>query len=373
MEIQTDRLSEIFLQLAQINAVSGQERPVADYVKQFLTETIVSVVEDDAGDHDGGSAGNVICTFKDGGEIVLLAHMDTARPTKNLKAGVFEDRIESDGTTILGVDNRAGMALLLYTLETAIQHSDQFPGFTVAFTIAEETTLAGSKHLQLNGNIQMGYAFDSSLRPGNFIHGSYGAKRFDIQVTGKAAHSGIAPENGVNAIQIASEAIASLPGGRVDVNTTMNIAKIAGGAAINVVPEHVSVEGEVRGLANSDVDKIIDLLDATFGEKAGEHGGKSLLNSRWDFQPYEIATDAPVYTRLVEAFQAVNLEQIPHITPGGSDANSLNVKGIPALNVGIGAQNPHANNEFILLQDFENSARVIQALLSDSTDCNPTK
>jgi len=363
MEIQTDRLTEIFLHLVQINAVSGQERPVADYVEQFLADTIVSVVEDDAGDHEGGSAGNVICTFKDGGEIVFLAHMDTARPTTNLNPGFFEDRIESDGTTILGVDNRAGMALLLYTLETAIQHPDQFPGFTVAFTIAEETTLAGSKHLHLNGNIQRGYAFDSSLRPGNFIHGSYGAKRFDIQVTGKAAHSGIAPENGVNAIQIASEAIALLPGGRVDVNTTMNIAKISGGSAINVVPEKVYVEGEVRGSTKSDVDKIIKLLEDTFVIKAEELGGNSIFKSRWDFQPYEVPADAPVYTKIIEALQHVNLEQIPHITPGGSDANSLNVKGISSLNVGIGAQNPHANNEFILLKDFENSARIIQALL----------
>ena len=199
-------LIDIFLDLVAIEGLSGREKLVADYIRQFCAQYDVTIEEDNTHKLFGGNSGNLICRVGNGGDIALLSHMDTARSTKGVRPLVKADRITSDGTTVLGVDNRVGIAVTLYTLARVFDELKSPPGFTVAFTICEETTMIGSKHIDL-GAINMAVIFDSALRPGNFICQSYGSQRFDITVTGKAAHSGLAPEHGINAIKTAATAI----------------------------------------------------------------------------------------------------------------------------------------------------------------------
>ncbi len=357
------RLIDLFLQLAAINAPSGAEKPVAEFIRTFLADFKVSIHEDDAHVRDGGNAGNLICRVGGGGEVVFLAHMDTARPTEELKAQVHADRITSDGTTILGADNRAGVAVLLHTLEQASRATGAFKDFTVAFTICEEIGLCGSKHLALDDNILMGYAFDSSLRPGHFIHATYGAVRFMATVRGKAAHAGLEPEKGVNAIQAAGRAIGELALGRVEDDLTVNVGTISGGTAVNVVPAEAVVKGEVRGRENERVEDTVKRISERFAASAEQLGATVDFTSTWDFVPYYVEPGHEAYRRLVAAMEAAGLEPVPHLSPGGSDANSLNAKGLPALNVGIGAQKPHSDDEFILIEDLVKSAEIVRELV----------
>lgn len=357
------RLIDLFLRVAAINAPSGAEKPVAEFIRTFLADRDVSSREDDAHISDGGNAGNVICRSGDGGEVVLLAHMDTARPTEHLKPKVHADRITSDGNTILGADNRAGVAVLLHTLEQAARNRAAFMDFTVAFTICEETTLSGSKHLALDDRIRMGYAFDSSLRPGHFIHGTYGAVRFTAAVQGKAAHSALEPEKGINAIQAAARAISNLPTGRLEGELIVNIGTIAGGSAVNVVPAETIVRGEVRGREKARVEDTVKRISDRFAASAEQLQAAVNFTSTWDFEPYYVDPAHEAYRKLAAAIEPAGLEPVPHVSPGGSDANSLNAKQIPALNVGIGAQKPHSDDEFILIEDLVKSADIVRALL----------
>lgn len=357
------RLIDLFLQLAAINATSGAEKAVADFIRTFLADLDVSIKEDDAHVPGGGDSGNLICQVGGGGEVVLLAHMDTARPTEQLQPQVHADRITSDGTTILGADNRAGVAILLHTLEQASRKREALKDFTVAFTICEETNLSGSKHLTLDERIRMGYAFDSSLRPGHFIHATYGAVRFTAKVQGKAAHAGLEPEKGVNAIQAASRAISDMPLGRPEGDLTVNIGTISGGSAVNVVPAETVVNGEVRGREKKRVDDTVRQISERFAASAEQLGAAVDFSSTWDFEPYYVEPEHEIYQRLMTAMEAVCLEPVPHISPGGSDANLLNAKGTPALNVGIGAQKPHSDDEFILIEDLVKSAEIARELL----------
>ena len=223
------RIIELFLQTIRINALSGNEKLLADFIKSFLSEYNYSITEDDSKEHSNSNTGNLICKVGSGGDFLLSSHMDTARPTENVKPIIEKDKIVSSGDTVLGVDNRAGVSALLYTLERIAKEKIPVKDFTVVFTTCEETTLFGSKNLGINGNIKKGFVFDSGYRPGNFIHSACGALGFEIKVVGKASHSGIAPEKGINSLLVAAKAMSNLPLGRIDEETTMNIGVLKGG------------------------------------------------------------------------------------------------------------------------------------------------
>ena len=161
--MKNERLIELFIKIAKIEALSGKEKPLADFIKDFLSEYSLIVKEDDSAVRSQSNTGNIICTKGDGGNFLLLSHMDTARTTENVNPVIKSDRITSNGDTILGVDNRAGIAVLLYTIERLHKHRINHKDFTIAFTTCEETTLLGSKNLQVNGNIKKGFVFDSAF------------------------------------------------------------------------------------------------------------------------------------------------------------------------------------------------------------------
>ncbi|MFC1483485.1 M20/M25/M40 family metallo-hydrolase [Candidatus Neomarinimicrobiota bacterium] len=354
---------DLFLELAQINGPSGQETDVAAFIKQYLGNLGLAVTEDEAHHKCDSAVGNLTCRVGTGGDTLLLAHMDTVRPTKDLQPVVHEDRISSSGDTILGADNRAGVAVLLSSISKAIQNPEGYADFTASFTICEETSLAGSKHLAIDPAIEMAYAFDSGYRPGHVIHGSYGAQSFSIEVQGRAAHAGLAPEKGINAIWVAAKALAQQETGRLDDQSTVNFATIAGGSAINVVPDHALLKGETRALTRERGEEIVQRVFEIFDRVAKEHGAGLECSSQWEFTPFKISQEAIIYGRIIQAMEQVGLTPKPLIAAGGSDANSLNDKGVPAINLGIGAQNCHSNEEFILIEDLLNAEKIAEALL----------
>jgi tripeptide aminopeptidase len=357
------RLIDIFLQTASINALSQNEKPVADFIKNFLTDTPFSILEDDSSKNSGSNTGNIIIRIGDGGNFVLLSHMDTARPTLKMRPVFQNGKITSAGDTVLGVDNRLGIAVLLYTLEKIHKEKIQVKDFTVAFTTCEETTLLGSKNLKLATHINRGFVFDSSFRPGNFINSACGSKGFKVKIKGRASHSGIAPEKGINAIAAAANALHLIKQGRIDDDTTLNIGKINGGSAVNVVPEEVCIEGEVRSFNPSRVAELITEVSNIFSAETKKLNAEIEFESNWDFKPYTVESSNPVHKEITEVLKRTGLTPEPRISLGGSDANSLNELGISAVNLGIGAQNPHSNDEFVLIEDLTKSAEIAMELV----------
>lgn len=357
------RLIDLFLEVAKINALSSNEKPLADFIKTFLSNYNYIVNEDNAAKFTNSNTGNLICKIGSGGSLVLLSHMDTARPTENVNPIITQDKIFTSGDTVLGVDNRAGVSVLLYTLEKIVKENIPVKDFTIAFTTCEETTLFGSKNLGINGEIKTGFVFDSSYRPGNFIYSACGAMGFNMKIFGKASHSGISPEKGINSLQIAAKAISKLPLGRIDEETTMNIGRLSSGTAVNVIPEVTELVGEVRSFDLKKAEHYFNLLVNTFQKESDSAGAKIELDYFWDFQPYTISESADVYKKVVNAIKSVGLEPIPKISLGGSDANSLNGRGIESINLGIGAQNPHSNDEFIFIEDLIKTAEIALELI----------
>ncbi|MEE9466401.1 MAG: M20/M25/M40 family metallo-hydrolase [Candidatus Neomarinimicrobiota bacterium] len=357
-------LIDLFLQLVAINATSRKEKPIADFIRSYLAGADITIEEDSAGEAEGGNCGNLICRYAGGGSVALLAHMDTVRPTADLKAQVLADRITSDGTTILGADNRAGVALILSALKGAAAGQLDLEPFTAVFTICEESTLGGSRRLELPAVIEMAFTFDSSLPPGTFISETYGAMAFTARVIGRASHAGTEPEKGINAIMVAAQAIAALETGRLDKDTTANFGMISGGAATNVVPAQATVDGEVRGRDTGHVEEVIQQIEAAFRNAARSAGAELEFSAEWHFKSYLIKPATPIYRRVKAAIAKTGLEPRAHVTPGGSDANSVNAKGIPAINLATGASNVHSDDEFILLADLLHARDILLALMA---------
>lgn len=357
------RLIEIFLQVIRINALSANEKPLADFINSFLTNLGYQIEFDDSAKFTNSTTGNLICKIGSGGDFVMTAHMDTARPTEKVEPIIKDDRITSSGDSVLGVDNREGVAILLYTLERIAMEKIPVKDFTVAFTTCEETTLFGSKYLGLNSKITKGFVFDSGYRPGSFIYSACGAIGFNLKIFGRASHSGIAPEKGINTLLVAANAITKLPLGRVDEETTMNIGTLKSGSAVNVIPELTEMVGEVRSFNLEKAENYFRRLVNTFDEEAKKQNAKIDYDYFWDFKPYTINQNADVYKEIVRAITKVGLIPEPKISLGGSDANSLNEKGIQSVNIGIGAQNPHSNDEFVFIEDLINSAEIALELV----------
>jgi tripeptide aminopeptidase len=357
------RLKQIFLEVIKIEGLSGQEKQVSEYIVNFLQNLGLNPKIDKSSLKTKSNTGNVMCKIGNGGDFVLCSHMDTARSTKKVRPKVRKDRITSDGNTVLGVDNRAGIAVLLFTVEKLLKEKTDVKDFTVAFTTCEETSLGGSKNLKLSKKIKKVFVFDSYQAPGNYINKSFGAATFTINILGKAAHSGVAPEQGINALQIAAAALNKISHGRQKDGTTINFGLIEGGCGTNVVPDKIKIVGEVRSNTIVKVERYISMISKLFTYESAKLKGNIKFDWIWDFKPYQIPMDSQIIKQINKAITDADLKPLKSISKGGSDANSFNENGIQAINLGIGAQNPHSNDEFILLNDLQNAYRIAHELV----------
>lgn len=365
-----DSLVHLFLDAVRVDAQSLRERPMADFITRALAGWPVHIREDDAASKFHGECGNLIClpSFFDPSRpaIVLLAHMDTPRPTAFVRPVIRDSRIESDGTTALGVDNRAGTAILLQALRQHIAAGKK-GNFLVVFTVAEEVGPYGSRYLDLASyNVRHCFVFDCSHRPGTFIRAAVGCSIYRATFAGRASHAAVSPEKGINAIHIAAKALAGLDIGRMSPTMTSNIGMISGGTATNVIPDSCTVHGEVREFDSRRIAEYLAAVEEKFRSTALSHGGTVEFTSKTDFPPFRLRP----YDDVVKMTEAVLLEVglTPHPIEylGGSDANELNAKGIPSVNLGIGAQNPHGNDEFILIEDLHKSVEIALKLMERS-------
>lgn len=360
----------LFLHLATIDGVSLSERAIANEVNALLSNNGIRVIEDDTAPTYGGTTGNLICfppAYSPGEPALMLtAHLDTVASTANLKPVVDATSIRSDGTTILGGDNRLGLSVLIRLLIDAARHPSSYRNFFVVFTTGEETGLYGAGTVDVAPyHPSCAYVFDCSKRPGVYIRESVGLVMFTADFIGKSAHSGVAPEEGVSAIQLAAQAIARLQLGRIDAETTANIGTIHGGEAVNAIPEKVSILGEVRSFTLDRIHGVLRSIEQTMRDSVNGTG-KLIFSSQPDFEPYILSPEAPMLIHLEHAMKSVGLQPQPIRYTGGSDANKYNAKGIPAVNMGIGAQKPHSTNEFVLIEDllktYDLACAIVRAL-----------
>jgi tripeptide aminopeptidase len=354
-EQERERLAADFVRLCETESPSRRERAVADLVAAELRGAGLDVAEDDSRAATGSDAGNLLARIPgpDGAPTVLLAaHLDTVPHTQPIEVVRADGRFANRNEAILGADNKTAVAALL---GVARRFAAQPPavGVELLFTTCEEIALLGAKELTHALRADYGYVFDHATPYGDLIVAAPSYYRIEGHVHGAAAHAGIRPEAGHNAIAAAATAIAKMKLGRIDEETTANVGRIAGGSAANVVAERCRVELEARSLdeakAGATVTAIVDALTEAASDLECD------VETRVDqlFCAYRL----PKSSRPVEIASAA-LER-RGITPrciatgGGSDANVLVARGIPVLNVANGTERNHQPDESVTVEALE--------------------
>jgi tripeptide aminopeptidase len=366
--IDAERVKQTFLDLVSINSPSRGERGVADYVKARLASMGFEVEEDDAGAKIDGNCGNVIAflpgTTPDATPIFLSCHMDTVEPTENLRLVFDGDTIRTDGSTILGADDKAGITAVLEGVAEALKLNVPRGDLQVMFSISEEQGLRGAREMD-HGKIRakMGYVFDTERPVAGLTVSAPTHEYMSIEIHGQAAHAGIAPEKGVSAIVAASNAISKMKLGRIDAETTANIGKIEGGKARNIVPDLVTVSAEARSRDNDKLDEQVRHMTTLFEQEAQKIGARAIVTMTRQYSTYRWTAEDEVVKLAATASRRIGIEPVLVEGGGGSDANIYNSVGIPALVIGTGYSGAHSTIEETTVPELAKSAEFVVALI----------
>ena len=369
--INEKRMVQLFCDLARITSLSGKEGAIARRLSILLKFMGAEVDIDEAGRKIGGETGNVIARFPGtapGEPFLLSAHMDPGGPPHNVRPHVTRDRITSDGTTILGADCKAGIAIILEVIKTLDENKIPHPPIEAVFTISEEMALLGAKYLNYSKlRSRYGLIFDNEQDLENVITSAPAADAMEIKVYGAAAHSGVAPEKGISAIKVVSSAIAGMKLGRIDSQTTANIGFISGGNAINIVPPLVELSGEARSHDPAKLRKqtrhMEDCLKKAVKKIRIMADGK-VVTPRYEFlieQKFpnlRIDKNNPVLPLIAAAMREEGLKMKPSASGGGTDGNILYGHGIKAPILSTGMREVHTTHEYLDLKDFFGCARL---------------
>jgi tripeptide aminopeptidase len=374
--INQERLKKLLIELIKIDSLSRKEYDVAMRLKREMEELGAKVSIDDAGDKVGGNVGNLIAHFSGTAPkatpILLSAHMDTVVPGEGIVPILDGDIVRTDGRTVLGGDDKSGVAIICEVLRVIKENSLPCSDVDVLFTICEEAGLIGAKCLDVNRlRARTGLVLDSDSVGFLFIKAP-AANRMEFHVHGLEAHAGVCPEKGVNAIKVASEGIAQMSLGRIDHETTANIGVIEGGAAVNIVPNFVILKGEARSHSQEKLDRQTQhmlrcLQDAAARQTLELPGGRFTVKIEakieHDYDRMDVPEGAPIVQLVREAAKNLRLEIKTLATGGGCDANVLNQKGLEVANLSTGMREIHTVKEWLDLKDLNFSAQVVLEVL----------
>jgi tripeptide aminopeptidase len=355
--IDEQRVLQTFLELVEIDNPSGQEQQMAAAVIERLR--MVGL------EPEQFANGSIIARLAGEGEPILLsAHLDSVAPAIGKRAIVENGVVRSAGDTVLGSDDLAGVTAILEGVR-AVRMNGRHRAAELVFTVQEEVGLVGARGLDYTMlRSRMGVAFDLNGELGGICVSAPAQESIRVAITGRAAHAGVAPEQGINAVRVAAEAIAAMPLGRIDEETTANVGIIQGGTATNIVPEHVTLQAEARSRDEQKLDRQVAAMRAALEAAAERHGATVDWQSTRAYGPIRIADDAPIVTLCQRAARAAGFEPRLVATGGGSDVNIFNMHGIAAVNLSVGYKDIHSTNEHIAVDDIAGATRLVSALLS---------
>jgi tripeptide aminopeptidase len=360
---------EEFIALASLNSPSRREAPVAAYLVKRLGELGREMTVDDSFALTGSDTGNIIVRVAGnaaGPTILLCAHMDTVGPTEGMTPVIRDGIIYSNGETVLGADDKAGIAIILTVLAELQAGDVPHGGIEVVFSVQEEVGLYGAKHLQADLQADFGYILDSSEEVGSIINQAPSKVDLDFVLEGKAAHAGVCPEKGINAIVAAASAVACLRTGRLDAQTTSNVGVFSGGKARNIVPDRAEVAIEVRSTDKEKLDREVEAVLVAFDEAAAASGVRLTVRRDAPFETFLIPETHPVIANAFRAAHTIGIEPRLKPTGGGMDANVFNSRGLPCVGLGLGIADTHSPQEHISVAQLEAGVRFVKALLMEA-------
>jgi tripeptide aminopeptidase len=364
------QLGSTFEALCRIESPSFRERPCTDWVIGELDGMGIGVEEDDVGSQIGSDAGNLLARVPGRGpdSILLCAHLDTVPLAAPVEPVVVDGGWENANAAILGADNKAAVAVMLELARRLISAPDPPEvGVELLFTVCEEVALQGAKAFDRDALLsRFGYVFDHATPIGEIVLAAPTYYRIVAEIHGRAAHAGIRPEAGRNAIAAAARGIAAMPLGRLDSETTANVGTITGGSNANVVAEYCRVEAEARSLdsvrAEAVATEIVDHL-----QEAADAGECDLdITLERMFEGFRTRPREAQVVLAESALEACGYQSKHIVTGGGSDANALQSAGFPCTNLANGTERNHEPTERVSVDALEGMLEVAIALIDEA-------
>jgi tripeptide aminopeptidase len=377
-ELERRYLNGTFAELCRIESPSGRERGCAERVIAELRALGVKVHEDDAGARAGSDCGNLLARIpaaersgrledaEDGGRSVLLcAHLDTVPLQAPVEPVLVDGGWENANQGILGADNKAAVAVLL-ALARHIRQEGAPVEVELLFTVCEETALAGARAFDVARlRSDFGFVFDHASPIGEVVLDSPTHFRVEASFRGAAAHAGIRPEEGRSAILAAARAVASMRLGRLDEHSTVNVGTIAGGTAMNVVPERCSLLIEARALGDERAEALVaEIVDRLYeAANLPDCDCDVDVSVQRTFSGYRLPASSPPVRVAEMALRACGHEPVRISSGGASDANVLVAQGFQTVNLANGTERNHEPGERVSVFALEEMLDVALALL----------
>ncbi|TXV46009.1 M20/M25/M40 family metallo-hydrolase [Enterococcus sp. T0101B.F-10] len=360
----TKRLVKTFIELVQIDSESENEGKIHEYLKNKFMKLGLEIVEDNSKEDTGLGSNNLIVRLhgKDRNKLPLFfsCHTDTVSPGKGIEVIEESGILSSKGETILGADDKAGIAIIIEAIETIQELGITTGDLEFVFSPGEEIGLIGASALDMQLiNAKSGYVLDSGGEVGRVTIASPTLFMYEIQVKGQSAHSGIEPEKGISAVSILSEALQKIEIGRIDEMTTANIGTINGGNATNIVMDSLVLKGEVRSVLPEVAEQLLKEIEEAFSAAVQKYGGSFEMTVEKMATGYNIPDEAVIMKRLDKAMHKQDLSLIKEISGGGSDANIFNEKGKEVVNLSIGYEKIHTTEEYIAVAEMEKAVKLV--------------
>lgn len=365
-----ERLIETFSKLVAIDSVSKNEGKVHEYLIQTFESLGLEVIEDQSKKQTGLGGNNIIATHygtKKVKPLFFSSHTDTVTPGEGIEAIEKEGIIYSKGETILAADDKAGIAIMIESIQQILDEGLETGVLEFVLSPGEEIGLVGAEALDIHLlESDIGYVLDNGGPVGKAIVASPTLYMYDVTIHGKAAHAGLEPEKGISAVQILTEALHHIKVGRLDDETTANIGQIHGGTATNVVMDYLELKGEVRSISKEKADQLIQEMKTSFETAAKAFGGTVAINVDLKATGFRLSEEEPVIELFKKAVKAVGREYTSEVSGGGSDANVFNAKGKRVANVSIGYDKIHTVDEYIPVVEMEKAVELVLALVKES-------
>ena len=362
-----ERLLADFIRLCEIESPSGRERGVAQALSEELRGLGIEVDEDDSAGRTGSDSGNLLARIAgpEGAPTVLLcAHMDTVPLDGPVEVVSDNGLLTNRHDAILGADNKAAVVTILGAVRRLVRDGRPPAGIELLFTTGEEQALNGAKAFDMSRlSADFGYVFDHATPVGEIVLASPTYYSVEARFRGQAAHAGIRPEAGHNAIAAAARAIAAMRIGRLDAETTANVGRIEGGTSANVVAERCYVELETRSLDAERASEVVTEMVDAIQEAASDSECDVETSVQRLFRGYRLPRTAPAVEVAAAALKDNGIEPSYITTGGGSDANVFIPAGLNVVNLANGTERNHQPDESVTLEALESMLEVTVSLV----------
>lgn len=377
-QINKDRLFNRLVALCSIAGPSLKESKVAGYILNFaeerVSEGLICKMFPSESIPAGGDTSNILIRIPGTGQgdvILLSAHLDTVPLGEggNLSVVLSDGILRAEGDSILGGDDRAGVAAALEMIDLGLMFPERHSGIEVLFTVQEEVGALGSKGLdRFLIEAEFGYNLDGETSPGSIVIRAPRKAKYICEVYGISSHAALAPEKGLSAVKIAGKIIDKLPQGQIDPDTTANIGSICGGGQTNIVPDYVKISGEVRSFTSEGFEKVSNDVEQICKSIGIESGGRTDIFWEHIYFGYSVEPSGRCINRFNKACLCIGVKPELLSSPGGGDSNNLNALGIENVVFGLGMHEIHTSNEYLVIDEFNTAVEILKELIISKED-----